>query len=522
MQVLKELVQIVYANSSSLTPAIFENDNGKLIPFYEQIADNQLHTDEEAAYLFYNDSKDSAGYKKLRGTLKNRLIDAVLLLDLDQFANTQRQKAQCRCYKDWAAVKILMSKSASTAGIALCQRLLKRAKKYEFTELVMETASLLRVYYGTIGGELRKFEHYNDLFKQYRSIWNQENLAEELYTELVVRYVKSKATQPEIYAQAAHYYEKIEAPIEKYNTYRLHLSGKLIQMMIHTSTNNYAEASRLCDKIIHFFESKEYVAATPLQVFWYQKIVCCIQLRQFEEGKNAIKNCLAYQEEGSYNWFKMQQMHILLSFHTRSYQQAYEHFAMLINHPQYANMPEYFLEVIRIYGAHLYYLSAIGKIELPKKDRYFHNFRIAKFVNDTPIFSKDKRGMHIPILIIQILLLTLDRKYGSVIDKMDAIEKYCSRYLRKDDTFRSNCFIKMLLQMPISNFHRISVERKTKVFVDRLLEMPIELAQQTHDVELIPYEDLWEFALSSLQNEFYSPRVRAASTTKKEASVSRI
>lgn len=519
MQALKELIQIVSTNKLSFAPAIFENENSKLAAFYNQIATNQLHTDEQAADLFYKEGKDSAGYKKLRGTLKNRLIDAVLLLDLNQFANTQRQKAQCRCYKDWAAVKMLMSKNANTAGIALCQRLLKRAKKYEFTELVMETASLLRVYYGTVGGELRKFEHYNDLFKYYRSIWNQENLAEELYTELVVRYVKSKATQPEIYAQASNYYEKIAAPIEKYNTYRLHLSGKLIQMMIHTSTNNYPEASQLCDKIIRFFESKEYVAATPLQIFWYQKIVCCVQLRQFEQGKNAIKQCLMYQEEGSYNWFKMQQMHILLSFHTRSYQQAYEQFAMLVNHPQYSNLPEHFSETIRIYGAHLYYLSAIGKIELLEKDRYFHNFRLAKFVNDTPIFSKDKRGMHIPILIIQILLLTLDRKYGLVIDKIDAIEKYCSRYLRKDDTFRSNCFIKMLLQIPISNFHRISVERKTKVFVNRLLEMPIELAQQTHDVELIPYEDLWEFALSSLQNGFYTSRINTALSTKKEMQI---
>lgn len=514
MQELKELVQVISTNKLSLTPTLFDQEYSKLTDFYNQIANNQLQTDEQAAEFFYQESKNHPGYKKLRGTLKNRLVDAVLHLNVNLFTNTQRQKAQCRCYKDWAAVKILMSKNANIAGISLCQRILKRAKKYEFTELIMETASLLRVYYGTIGGDLRKFEHYNQMFKQYQHIWNQENTAEEFYTELVIRYVKSKATQPQIFAQAKQSYEAIAASMAKYDSYRLHLSGNLIQMMIHTSTNNYQEASNLCDDIIRLFEAKEFTATIPLQIFWYQKIVCCIQLRQFEEGKVAIKKCLEYLDEGTYNWFKLQQLDILLSFHTKSYQQAYDRFGKLVSHSQYSTLPEHFLETIRIYGAYLYYLGAIGKIELPEKNQFSQSFRIAKFINDTPIFSKDKRGMHIPILIIQILLLTLDRKYGLVIDKIDAIEKYCSRYLRKDDTFRSNCFIKMLLQIPICNFHRTSVERKAKPLLDRLLEMPIELAYQTHDVEIIPYEDLWEFALSSLKNSFYT--LRTSSSTLAE------
>jgi len=510
MQEIKELIHVIRANKLSLTPTVFENENGKLTDLYTLITSNEVQTDEEAAERLYGEGKDNAGYRKLRGTLKNHLVDTILHLDLDQYANTHRQKAQCRCYKDWAAVKMLMSKNANDAGISLCQRLLKRAKKYEFTELVMETASLLRVYYGTMGGDLRKFEHYNQLFKNVRTIWDHENRAEELYTELVIRFVKSKANQPEIYDKAKQYYNQIAVAMSKYTSYRLHLSGNLIRMMTYTSTNNYQEASALCDEIIHFFEKKDYAATIPLQIFWYQKIVCCLQMRLFEEGKIAISKCLDNLDEGTYNWFKLKQLDILLSFHTKDYQQAYDRFTDLVNHPQYHVLPEHFTETLRIYSAYLYYLSAIGKIELSEKDRNFHNFRIAKFVNDTPIFSKDKRGMHIPILIIQILLLTMDRKYGLVIDKIDAIEKYCSRYLRKDDTYRSNCFIKMLLQIPLSNFHRANVERKTQAYMDRLLQVPIELAQQTHDVEIIPYEDLWEFALASLQNGF--PTIRTAPT----------
>ncbi|MFN7116866.1 MAG: hypothetical protein ACK4TA_08720 [Saprospiraceae bacterium] len=513
MQEIKELIQILRTSNSLLDTTKPESEGGKLSALYDLIVSQTIQNDEEAAELLYGESKDNAGYKKLRGKLKNRLIDAVLNLDLGQFAHTQRQKAQCQCYKDWAAVKILVSKNANVAGISLCKRLLKRAKKYDFTELVMETASLLRVYYGTLGGDIQKFDHYNDLFKQYRAIWEQENLAEELYTELVIRYVKSKASQPEIYDKARQYYNRIAAAMSAYTSYRLHLSGNLLRMIIPTSVNNYQEASQLCDEIIHFFEKKAYIATIPLQIFWYQKIVCCIQLRQFAAGKNAIARCLNYMEEGTYNWFSIKQLNVLLAFHIKDYQQAYEDFTHLVNHPRYLSLPEHFGETTRIYGAYLYYLSAIRKIELSEKDRYFQNFRINKFINDTPIFSKDKRGMHIPILIIQILLLILERKYGAVIDKIEAVEKYCTRYLRKDDTFRSNCFIKMLLYIPLANFHRASVERKTQGLLARLQQVPIELAQQAHEVEIIPYEDLWEFALDSLQPTFYTPR--SASATAK-------
>ena len=75
---------------------------------------------------------------------------------------------------------------------------------------------------------------------------------------------------------------------------------------------------------------------------------------------------------------------------------------------------------------------------------------------------------------------------------------YCHRYLKKDDTFRSNCFIKMLLTLPRSNFNRIAVERNAKKFFDRLKSVPLEKANQAEDLEIIPYDDLWEMVLDML------------------------
>jgi hypothetical protein len=59
----------------------------------------------------------------------------------------------------------------------------------------------------------------------------------------------------------------------------------------------------------------------------------------------------------------------------------------------------------------------------------------------------------------------------------------------------------MLLSLPAGNFERIAVERKAKKHMDRLLAMPIEKAKQSAELEVMPYEMLWEFVLESLDRQ---------------------
>jgi hypothetical protein len=101
-------------------------------------------------------------------------------------------------------------------------------------------------------------------------------------------------------------------------------------------------------------------------------------------------------------------------------------------------------------------------------------FSIGKFINETPVYSKDKRGHSITILVLQILFLLQRKKYGEVLDKMDALNMYCYRYLRKGHTFHSNCFIKMVLEIPKGYFNRTAATRKAQRSVDRITNAPFK------------------------------------------------
>lgn len=509
MEALKELAYLVARDQKRSIGHIDDPSlaGSKIRLFYDLLLEDKLDSDIGAASRFYgkNSKKDSPAYQKLKTEVTNRLLNTLFFIDVEKPSYNKRKKAYYQCYRQWAAAKILLGKNARKAGIKLCYRILRQARKYEFTELVVDITRILRLHYGIQEGDMRKFEKYNQQFKDYEDIWLRENQAEELYAELVMRFVNNKANKEAIHEKAKKYYNQILEALQKYDSYTLHLCGFLIKVMIHSSLNDYQKTMEICDEAIQFFETKEYEASIPLQVFLYQKMECLIQLKLYKEGEITVEKCSKLFEKGTFNWFKSQELHFLLSMHTAEYQEAYKVFDRAVKQRQFKSLPENVRELWRIYEGYVHYLIATGYIKKTNNDKRFNKFRLGKFLNETPIFSKDKRGMNIPILVIQILFMVLQKKYDEAINRIEAIEKYCSRYLKKDDTYRSNNFIKLLLQIPISGFHRAAVERNANEYLQNLCAVPLELANQTYEIEIIPFEDLWGIALHSLDNKVHQP-----------------
>ena len=145
----------------------------------------------------------------------------------------------------------------------------------------------------------------------------------------------------------------------------------------------------------------------------------------------------------------------------------------------------------------------MGRIKADKeRDSKAKTFRIARFLNTVPKFSLDKKGLNIPILILQVLFFIQQKKYGEVSDRTEALNAYCYRYLRKDDTFRSNCFIKMLMVLPKAHFHKARVIRQADKYYQQLLKSNEIRNTKSSEIEPIPYEALWQLVWGMLDNRF--------------------
>lgn len=511
MEVLQELVFLIGKNKKRGVELLNVQEDSNLFRLFQGVLNNEFLNDADAYTALFKTQKQDQNYQKLKHSLKSRLLDCLFLIDLNEPHYNDRQKAYYECYKNWAIVKILLGKDARNSAITISHNILRQAQRFEFSELVMDISRILRLHYGTRKGNLKKYEQYNALFQKYERLWMMENRAEMYYTELVLNYVNSKATKPELEEMAAKFYEEIVDYLEEGDSYRLRFSLYFIHLNQHMSKNDYEKSIEIAEEAIEYFESKDYQATTPILIFAYQLLVCFTQLKKYEAGRKIVELCQGMVNEGSFNWFKFQENYFLLAMHSEQYQEAYRILLQTFAHPRFTYLPAPVIEVWKIFEAYTHYLILVNKIEL-KDGEAPSSFKLNKFLNEIPIYSKDKRGLNISILVIQILFLVLNGRYELAANRIDSVRKYAYRYLTKDHTYRSNCFIKMLCKLPSAHYHKVAVSRKAGDLLKKLYQVPLEVANQAHDVEVIPYEQLWEFTLLSLDSSFHRAHLKRKKT----------
>lgn len=503
MKHLHELLSFFKRNKprqEEIWPLILE-PGSKMHLLFEAVSSNKVHTEEEAMMLLYGSTQEVSRFNALKAKLKERLIKAILLLEPTDASMSDRQRAFFECNQKWAIIQILMTRNARLNGLYLLEKLLKNALHFEFTELAINALRMQRLHYGATEGDTRRLEQINQQIAELETLWHRENQAEALYTQLTAAFVNNKATKTQVADMARSCFEQIAPWLAESNAFKLQLLGRLIEMTIYTAVNDYARTAQLCEQAITFFLQKPYDSGLPLQVFYYQLVVCYVQLREHEKGQALMDAYGHVFEEGSFNWFKMQELLFLLAMHTAHYTKGQQLCQQILKHPKLNIQPANIQEMWKIYEAFSYLTERMG-LTMPEA-KPGAKFRLNKFLNEIPTYSRDKRGMNIPVLIIQILYLLLEQEYDKVIDRIEAIEKYCNRYLKRSETFRSNVFIKMLIQIPQASFHKEAVIRKTEKLLALLKSKPLEIANQTHEIEIIPYEDLWNMVLDNLERKFH-------------------
>ena len=126
------------------------------------------------------------------------------------------------------------------------------------------------------------------------------------------------------------------------------------------------------------------------------------------------------------------------------------------------------------------------------------SFRVYRFMNSITAYSKDKRGMNIAVRIIYALFLLKLRKLGKFVDEMEALGKYNQRYLRGKVTHRPYYFIKMLTIIPNAHFNAVAARRKGQKYFNKLSSVSLAESRLPFEIEIYPYEDLWEVVLEIL------------------------
>lgn len=471
-------------------------EGSQLKQLYELVRSQKVISDAEAQQILYGNTNTNLAYKKLKQRLKERLTSQIVqygvtLKNLDDYSRLYR-----KCMSQVMAVKTLMLSHARTAAVDIGENLIKTTIGYEYTDLTLYLARELFNYYGAINYNPTKKRKYLELLDESQQLYERELEVTRYYCELNSAFSVSRASHKGKTLSNAINYSNIVLPYLKHPgiSYQLLLMIYQILTMRYELEQDYENLLDICDKATNAFKNRKVSRKFAFYQFDIYKIICNIQFGKIHEAEKIAETYFQQMTPGLLNWFVLKLYIMVGRLHAKNYQGAYDIVSEIRRDLGRAKIPAPLMQTWIVYEAQIEFLVSINKIKTNLPSR----FRLYKFLNEIPIYTKDKKGLNISILIVHTLMLLQQRKFNQIIDRVDALNQYCHRHLRRDDTFRPNCFIKMLLQIPKADFNRKRTERYAENYLKKLKSMPIMISDQTIEVEIIPYEDLWEMALGLL------------------------
>lgn len=504
MEDLIRLVEIVNKNKVKNIEVIGNatDERNTMHLLYDGIVAGRINDREGAKQLLFpDDSKSEQKAKRLEKRLFDRLINTLFFIDVNQPKFYDVQKAYYNSYRDFAAMKILMGRGDKLSAVKLGERILKKSLVFEFTDLSFNVLKELRVQYATVMADRNSYKRVSNLFNKQFEILRIELLAEEYYIDLARHFTMSNATKKEIAATATAYAIDLEPYLDQVDTQKFIMMAYSVLLMYHEINNDYEEVIKIATNAIERLSAKgKRSNKTYRYSFRLKHINAWIKLGDLSKSEQAIQEAIEEMEEGTINWYIVKDVYVRLLFHAKRYQDALELYNGVIRKGMLKKVPPFYSEQWKLYKAHLHYLLRVGKIKLAHPDNFaIPEFKLSKFLNEIPKYVKDKQGGNIQVLVLQLLFLIYQRKYDEIGQRLQAIESYLHRYLKKDSTYRTNCFIRMLQQLPKGYYNRKAVIRKSEKYVKKLSEMPLKAADQSAELEVIPYEDLWKMVLSCLK-----------------------
>lgn len=501
MKFIIELVHLLPPQKTSQIEVISSdiNKQSKLGRLYYGILDGSITDDTKAAQLLYNKSPDHPAFVKLKYRLQERLLNTLFLVDVNQPKYTDYGNAIFNSFQSFALIKILLTKSARKTAIYLAENLLEHSKKYEITELNFMLTTDLRNHYSNLQLNRNKFIKYNILNKKFQEELIAEGKAAELFNlinlnEIAIVNGKLSKKSKELITNLM---EELELLNERVSTYRFLLLYHLSKTTLLELKNDYKKLPEQCKLVLKTFEKKESISNIPKYIFNLKILIAHFNLGDYEKSLLFTKKVVEFTSKGSHNWHLAKYYQATLYLHQGNYEKGFNCKQSVFKDTNINELAASLREHWLILEAYIEFLREIGKIPAGAK-----RFRLQKFLNEVPIYNREKRGKNISILILQLLFFLVWEDFGNYIDRMDALKQYSHRYLSSADTSRSNTFIRMMRKLPRVAFNHLRAKELNKKDFWFLKKEPKKVSNKPADIEIIPYEQLWPMVLKVLETNY--------------------
>ena len=504
MEMLKELVQLLPPEKIAQIELIGGNNDpdSMLDKLYRGLLNGDFESEEDAMMSIYgNTGKNKAGFIKLSERLRDRLLNTLFFIDLNKPKFAEYPQAVINSHQQYAQIKLLFAKSARKTGIWLAEGLLQYTQKYELTELTYLLTTDLKYHFGTLDINKARYRKYSDIQQQSFQKLQAENKAMDAYHLVFHKdYGRSKVSESELRSR----WDKISKELDVY--YGPAASSKFLYYYCNAHAEFYfldnrnEEIISIVSQSIDYLLGKNYTHRPIVFSLNRLKMIAFFNAKMLDSAISIANEIEELTRENQHNWFVIRYFKALFYIHKKDYTAAQQIKESTFNDIEVGDLKSGLFEIWRTLEAYLEFLSTLTDPEGAKERKT--NFRLNKFLNQVPLYQKDKSGRNVTILLVQLLFFLARHNYGRYIDRMDALTQYRRRYLKENNTFRSNCIIRMMVKVGKYGFHPKRVTSYTKKDLWKLKSRQAEISGRSSEVEIIPYEDMWEMVMEMLERNY--------------------
>jgi hypothetical protein len=490
MNPLKELIHILEQNKNAyLQNWLFQNNGTNLVKLYYGMLNNTFQDDDAASIALYGKA-GAAAFHKLKFDLKTQLYDAIPFIEIKLKNKNDAETERFRYHNLLMSFNILIQLSGNAAAVEMGEYIYENCVKLGFTDLAYIAAK-------RISGKTnqKKLAFYSAEVKRLHQLEGIELEAKIYYDEILILYRNDKLNKEElrrlVEAKRDAFMEikgDLSSPVIKVYVY-------LLELCVHSIKN---DAKALFDTALRgatYFEQLPIRYTQALKSYYFYLIVGYSQRKAFDTAVSYIDKCLLCVAEGTTGWLKVLELAYVSHLHSGNYNLATETWLKATNNTFLKSYPPHIQEKWMIYYAFLHFLI-LSDAYIPtekQKAKLKKDFKLAQFKNSLIFYEKEKSGMNLNILLLEILFLIKEKKYDELLERYEAIQKYLQRYI--DDTesrSRIKMMFKLLLLCIKHHFKHKMIETPAEAILTALLQQSTELGDEAYELEIIPYEKVWE------------------------------
>ncbi len=470
--------------------------DSKYMNFFTLIHRNKIRNDQESIDVL--EYRNKASFLKFKDRYKKKLLNYLLLSEVRITPVDTSNELYFELLKLYSAAKILHFRNQKNNAVALYKHINNIALEKQYFDLLLFTTSELKKHYAFVEPNKKLYKLYTERIKKCEYDIDRINYINSFYDEIshnniILQGAKLSSFKESSLASA----QKLLESINEYDSFDYISKIYEIAAFAFSLNEKYKESIEISKKSIELSTNHFDIIHSKTVLAYRDILTAYLRLKDFENAYIYLTKILHNLKSVAHNYFRFKSLEYTLYAVTSEYDKLYILTNEIISLKKLKEFKIHY-EEWTIRDAFVSILIEAGKITPSLLENSKRKFKLNRFINEVEFYSKDKRGTNISVQVIQLIHFLIRKDYDKIVDRLDALNQYTFRYLKNDDTLRSNCFIKMLLKLPEAEYHPLRTERYVAKYVKKLKENPFEVSMKELAIEIIPYEHLWDIIMEIL------------------------